>query len=199
MIQALAKRIVAALEKRNAIRPQDREVYIYGCDVALYTVFSTLGLIAIGFVCNRFWETVICVCVFYLNQSIGGGYHAATHIRCFLAMSTGLMIFILSFLPPFPNAVAISFGYLSLAVLYCIPLVLHKNKEHLEKHRTELTKRSLAVTLLQFVAFTMAVMFFHDWVCHSFGMALALCAISRCVAEMLRRRSTSNTSGFLRT
>lgn len=63
MIQALVKRIAAALKKGNTIRPQDREVYIYGYDVALYTVFSTLGLIAIGFVCSRFWETVICVCV----------------------------------------------------------------------------------------------------------------------------------------
>ena len=199
MIQALAKRIVAALDKRNAIRPQDREVYIYGCDLALYTVFSTLGLIAIGFICSRLWETVICVCIFYLNQSVGGGYHATTHMRCFLTMVAGLVFFILLFPSPFPNAVVISFGYLSLAVLYCIPLVLHKNKEHLEKHRAELTKRSRVAILLQFVAFSVSVIFFHDWVCRSLGMGLTLCAVSRCVAKMLYKRSTTNTSGFLRT
>ena len=196
MIQTLARGIIAALEKRNAIRPQDRDVYIYGCDILLYTVFSTAGLFAIGFAFSRFWETVVCVCVFYLNQSVGGGYHATTHLRCFLTMAAGLTIFILSFLLPIPHAVDMLLGVLSLAVLYCIPLVLHENKTHLEKSRTQLTKRSHYIAMLQLLIFIHVSVYFRNWVFHSLSMALVLCAFSRCVAERLRRRR-NNGSGFL--
>lgn len=73
MIQATAKAIVSLFERRGAIRPDEREVYIYGCDIALYTLFSTLGLLALGAALGRLRETALCVGIFYMNQSFGGG------------------------------------------------------------------------------------------------------------------------------
>lgn len=184
MIQAMAKHIIAVLEKKNAIRPQERDIYLYGCDITLYTVLSTLGLIVLGILGGRFGEACICISVFYLNQSVGGGYHAQTHMTCFTTMAVGLIAFILSFRLRIPRNVYILLGYLSIVVLFCIALVLHKNKSYLENQRGKLEIRSRMVTLLEFFVFTLVAIFFEDWVCHSFGMALTLCAVSRCTAKV---------------
>lgn len=46
MMKDAAKVIVSLFERRGAIRPDEREVYIYCCDIVLYTLISTLGLLA---------------------------------------------------------------------------------------------------------------------------------------------------------
>lgn len=58
MIQAMAKHIIAVLEKKNAIRPQERDIYLYGCDITLYTVLSTLGLIVLGILGGAIWGSM---------------------------------------------------------------------------------------------------------------------------------------------
>lgn len=69
-----------------------RLLCIYGCEVWLYTVLSTLGLLMIGLLTNSVLETIIIITIFYLCQTNGGGFHATTHLRCFLTMTLGLLI-----------------------------------------------------------------------------------------------------------
>ncbi len=62
--------------------PEEQEQALYGCEILLYTVFSTLGLLITGLLFSRFLETVCIVSIFYVMQSTGGGYHAHTHSGC---------------------------------------------------------------------------------------------------------------------
>lgn len=182
MIRAMVKAIVARLERHGAIRPAERDIYIYGCDTALYTAFSTLGLLALGAGFGRLWETVICVSLFYLNQSFGGGYHADTHLRCFMTMAAGLVIFMLSFYLPLPQGISILAGYLSLTALYAMPLVLHKNKEYLARHKEKLVRRSRRISLLQTAVFSLLLIHPDSCVIHACGAALTWCMVSRLTA-----------------
>jgi len=192
MIQAMARAFVSLLERQGAIRPEEREVYIYGCDIALYTIISTLALLAVGASLGRPRETVICVGIFYLNQSVGGGYHADTHLRCFITMAAGLLVFILSFSLPLPPAAYMIFGYLSLMILYGIPLVLHKNKSYLIRHREKLIRQSRLVILLQIAVFSLALIRpGGGGMPHAFGMTLTLCAVSRLAAKRINNMETS--------
>ena len=83
----------------------------YGVDMALYTLFSTIGLLLIAAVLNSFITGMILIAVFYLNQTIGGGYHANSYLKCFLCMSVILLS-------------GIAFGKLSLPnfILYILGL-----------------------------------------------------------------------------
>ena len=182
MIRAIAKAIVTRLERHGAIRPAERDIYIYGCDTALYTAISTLGLLALGAGFGRLWETVVCVSLFYLNQSFGGGYHADTHLRCFLTMAAGLVIFMLSFYLPLPQGIAILAGYLSLTALYAIPLVLHKNKAYLTRHKEKLIRRSRRISLLQTAVFSLILIHPVSRIIHAYSAALTLCMVSRLTA-----------------
>ena len=46
-MRQLAEWIVCALERRKATSVSDHKVYVYGFEAALYTLFSTAGLILI--------------------------------------------------------------------------------------------------------------------------------------------------------
>lgn len=186
MIMNLASTIVSFLEKHGAVNSKFREVYVYGCDIALYTAFSTAGLLLIGAMAGRLWQTVILISIFYINQSVGGGFHASTHMRCFLTMVIGLLLFVASCTISMDRVTVGCIGLGSVIVLYLFPLILHKNKRHLISRSAALIRRSritviaqavlLCVCLMADVAFAQAV-----------ALSMLLSAASRCVAVSLQK------------
>ncbi|MEG0494397.1 MAG: accessory gene regulator B family protein [Clostridia bacterium] len=72
MMQKIAECITAFLQSHHAIRLEDREVYVYGCDIAVYTFLSTLGLLILGAGFGYLLETSVLIVIFYLNQTMGG-------------------------------------------------------------------------------------------------------------------------------
>ena len=191
MMKDAAKVIVSLFERRGAIRPDEREVYIYGCDIVLYTLISTLGLLVLGTAFGRLLEAVLCVGIFYINQSFGGGYHADTHMRCFVTMAAGLLIYILSLSLLLPPMVYWVCGFLALVLLYAVPLVLHKNKAYLARHKKKLIRRSRLITLLQAMALSLAWILPGGGIVQAFGPALTLCALSRLAAKRVQNVDAS--------
>ena len=77
---------------RGLIQEEEREIYEYGFDVTIYTIWSTAVLFLIGLVLQQFPASLIIVLGFYVFQSTGGGYHARTHQKCLLTMIVGLLV-----------------------------------------------------------------------------------------------------------
>lgn len=187
MIQIAANAIINFLSKQKVIHMEDREVYVYGCDLALYTFLSTSGLLLIGFYFGFLLETVVCVSLFYLNQSKGGGYHATSHRNCFLTMVIGLFAYLIVLSLEISVFVCALVGCVSLLLLFLFPLVLHKNKQHLHVRRIVLVKQSRAIVIIQFVAVLAALLMRIYAFVQMLSLSLALCALSRCTAVCLRR------------
>ena len=141
-MKQLAECIVEWLSKRGVLDITQREVYVYGADLALYTLISTAGLLLVGALFSRFWETVLIVILYYTNQTTGGGYHASTHGSCFFTM----LVFLVAALSTYYLPIAHWIEYLALVfsalVLECIPLTLHPNKGYLKSRGAAFTKRS---------------------------------------------------------
>ena len=64
------------------ISEEDREIYEYGFEITIYTIWSTIVLLLIGLALRQLWASLIIVALFYTFQSTGGGYHADTHLKC---------------------------------------------------------------------------------------------------------------------
>lgn len=187
MIQKIAKFIVAYLERNNAIRPEDREVCVYGCDIALYTFLSTVGLLLIGAGFDRFFEAVILVAIYYLNQTMGGGYHATTHLRCFLTMAVGMLVYIATFSLFIPTWFHAILGFGALSVLFALPLVLHKHKQHLIVQEARLKLRSRLVLAVEIVVFGLILLLNNDFFVHTLAVSLMLSGISRYAGYLLQK------------
>lgn len=79
----VAQRLYTGL---NASKEQ-YDICRYGIEILLHTILSTLGLFATGLYLRMFPEALIIITVFYINQSLGGGFHASSHMKCFITMA----------------------------------------------------------------------------------------------------------------
>jgi len=91
-MEKFVNQIGAYLLKKGAIRQDDLEVFAYGLDVLLFSALSALGALALGLLIGRFVEMVFCMLAFAVLQATGGGYHANTHLMCFLTTVCGAMV-----------------------------------------------------------------------------------------------------------
>lgn len=181
-MRELAELLVRILEKKVKIPAADREVYVYGLDTTLYTFFSTAGLLLIGCLLGRSMEALITIVLFYTNQTLGGGFHASTHLNCFLTMALGLLGCIASYSLPFNLFACCAFGVVSLLLMVKWPLVLHKNKKHLQSKQAKFRQHSGLALLVQALCLVGVVLWGSQVCIQAICAALSACAASRMAA-----------------
>lgn len=148
MLYKLSYKLVDYLFSHNSQNNDDYETAVYGCEILLYTIISTLGLMLIGLSLHEPLEASIIIILFYICQSSGGGYHANTHLKCFATMSIGL---VLGLILCRYNAILASLEFLfgvSVSLLIFFPLTLHHNKSHLKYTAKTLKKKSIITTII---------------------------------------------------
>ena len=50
--------VISLFEKNGIVLKHNRSTYVYGLDIFLYTILSTVGLLLIGYVLHHFYESV---------------------------------------------------------------------------------------------------------------------------------------------
>ena len=188
MLHRIAEMIVSHFEERGIINAseQEREVYIYGFDIAIYGVTSTLSVILVGLLFSRLPETLLLLTVFYTNQTLGGGFHANSHLSCFLTMLAGQMLFFAFLLISIPVGICTVILLLSLTILYWYPVVLHKNKRYLMSKMPYFIRRSRIAIIIEML-FSLLVLFFGSQrLIQALCLSLLLSAVSR-MSAVIRR------------
>ena len=184
-MQQIVEKIVRFLEKKGAAPVADHQVYVYGVDAALYTIISTAGLILIGSLLGRVLETILIIAVFYTNQTIGGGFHASTHMRCFIVMSFGL----LNCQPSYIGIGAIAAGAGTL--LLAFPLKLHRNKAYLASKSAELRRRSRVVVCIELFVFVALGYLGTANILYAYALGMAVSAVSRLIVILPKLRKNT--------
>lgn len=171
---------------------EQRAVCEYGCELWLYTIISTIGLLIIGVVFGSAIEAGVMITIFYLCQSCGGGYHANTHTKCFVTMAVGLIFGLTMLGLPMSSVPYILILISSMIVLLIFPLQLHPNKQYLVGQSRKLSKRSRIVTIG--IVLTIAVMefFVPRGIIHSGCVAMMMSAISRVSMVIVRMRTKTS-------
>lgn len=182
-MRQISEYIVRLFEKRGVIcaSAEERKVYIYGFDIAIYTFLSTLGLFFIGWMAGRPIETTLLIFLYYINQSFGGGFHASSHLMCFLTMVLGELLFLASFLLPYSLLTCIGISVISLLFMWMHPLVLHPNKSYLKKKAPQLIKHSRQILLVEIALLIGFILLNVPVIMQTISLTLLLSAISRSV------------------
>ena len=155
--------------------------YIYGFDIAIYTFLSTFGLFLIGWIADRPIETALLIFLYYTNQSSGGGFHASSHLMCFLTMVLGELLFLASFLLPYSPFTCSGISVISLLFMWTHPLVLHPNKSYLKKKAPQLIKHSRQILLVEIALLIVFILLNVPAIIQTISLTLLLSAISRSV------------------
>lgn len=181
MLMKIAQWLTAAI-LYDVQDEQQRLLCEYGCELWLYTVSSTLGLFLIGILLGAPLETVMMIAIFYLCQSNGGGYHANTHMKCFLTMACGLLVGLLIIRIPGVDPLLILACTASILILLAFPLCLHPNKRYLKGGSQKLKLRSWLVTAGIAIVIVGLRIFEGGSLFHACCIAVFLSAVSRLIA-----------------
>lgn len=96
---ALIKIITRKWGVMGIIEKSDEDIYEYGLDLLFYTILNIAVVLGSAAFIGRMAESLAYLSVILPLQSFGGGYHAKTHLQCFLIMYIGWwgIVFILPF------------------------------------------------------------------------------------------------------
>lgn len=89
MITKAAEKMTNQFIENHLIDEKQQEVYSYGMELLISTLFSTVLVLVIGAVCSRFWYTVVLMIPFYNIRIYAGGFHAENYVKCFLTFAGG--------------------------------------------------------------------------------------------------------------
>lgn len=120
MIATLSKKIAQYIYEDNPRQKQLIEVYEYGLEMLLSTLFSTLSLFALALLFDAIVEITIYMMAFGLLRILAGGYHASSHISCFIKYTVVAFgtIFIIRYLQmPLMEPLILLFGICVMSML----------------------------------------------------------------------------------
>ena len=76
--------IADILEQQNKFASEDKEVYRYGIQQGLNLALNILTTIIIGCLCDMLLPSILFLVCYMPLRSFCGGYHAKTHLRCYI-------------------------------------------------------------------------------------------------------------------
>ena len=163
MISKLAKGMACFFSDNKIIAAEDSEVYAYGIELLLSTIFNLVVAIIIALISNEFIPCFFNLTAFVTIRMYAGGYHADTHWGCMLTLVCVLSVFIfisittMSILSPI-------LWILSAIILFRFAPVEHPNKPISEKKKMKLRKKSL-ISFFVWTIFCIIFYFFKSEIC----------------------------------
>lgn len=188
MIARLSKRMASFFVRNDVIKSEDEEVYEYGLQLLLSTVFNGILALVLAIISGTVWQCVCYLAVFILIRKSAGGFHAKTHLGCCCILTVVLSLFVLfiKFVPTNIYAAITVFAVaFSVAVILIFAPLEHENKPISDKDRKRLRKISIIYAIL--ISIIISLLFIANMkeimVCLALGMFTASSSMMVAVIE----------------
>ena len=122
---------------------EDIEVYAYGVELLISTVASLVAVLIIGACFGQFYTALAFLIAFIPIRTYAGGYHAATHLRCFMTLLVvyGLDILLVAFIPKSHIVwIALIISIISAILVYWLSPIPDENKPISEEKKRNIAK-----------------------------------------------------------
>ena len=84
MVKACADKITSYLIKKETIENEEFEIYSYGFETLIAFIVNIVAILIVGYILDRFIETLIFLCFYCPIRQFSGGFHAENYRRCLL-------------------------------------------------------------------------------------------------------------------
>lgn len=126
MFAGIIKKMVDNWVSHGIVSESDRDIYEYGMDLVLFSLLNIAAILVTSIIINQFAVSLVLLLTVTTLQSFGGGYHAKTHLRCFLIMYIGWFVFIM-LLPLVSPIIVIPVIIVSIIAVFALAPVSHRN------------------------------------------------------------------------
>lgn len=128
--------------EKKALNKDALDIFVYGLDVLLFNVSSVAVILFLGWAFDCMLATVMCLCTYVPLQTIGGGYHAKTHLRCFLTTLSGwaAAMLLIHYIPP-----AVMIGMMIIGIISVVKYapIEHENAPMSDGHKQKMRRVAL--------------------------------------------------------
>ncbi len=142
--------IADILEQQNRFTAEDKELYRYGIQQGLNLALNILTTIIIGCFCGMIFPSILFLLSYMPLRSFCGGYHAKTHIRCYIY--SVIMITSILLIAKYVTFSILVYGILvlvSLAVIFLLAPVEDRNKALDNAEKKVFRKRACTIAVLE--------------------------------------------------
>jgi accessory gene regulator B len=155
--------------KEEVITVSDRDIYEYGLELVLFSLVNIIAIILTALLFHKLTVSIALIITVIPLQCFGGGYHAATHLRCFLITYIGWwsVITLLPYIQPLSATWIVGF---SLILIFKFAPVAHRNVKLSDGQRGKMRK---AVRLLALGVAVVSILLCWTIDDKSIGLALA--------------------------
>ena len=178
----MIKKITMIWVYKGIIQKSDEDVYEYGLDLMLYTILNIVVILCSATIIKKLSESVALLSVIIPLQSIGGGYHAETHLRCFMIMYIGWWGSIL-ILPLIPVEVALIMICVAILVVCRFAPISHKNVKMSALQREKMRKYARMLAIIYGASSTMFIFFVSVRIGIALSTGLGIISLSMLLAQ----------------
>lgn len=150
MYEKIIEKTMRFIFKYGNVKEDEREVYQYGLEITLIFILNICTILIVSLFLNLFFESILFIGCFSLLQSFAGGYHAMTHLRCFL-MTTTCWVIALVFIPLIgPHWVLRGiFSTISVITVFAFAPIRHKNYPMSDSKALRMKKIARTIVVIQ--------------------------------------------------
>lgn len=182
-MEQLANRIAVFFMQKKLITAEETPIYSYCFEAVLSMVVSWGSILAIALLSNTLWVTACYIGSFCLLRSVVGGYHASTHLRCYLLSVGAYLLFLLAqfYLPTqYVSVICYLLAVFSVAVLLKLAPLEHPNnpftpQSYQQFHKRMLLFLALFIIILPILQYTLwQTAFAITWGCTQAAVSVAV-------------------------
>ena len=130
MLNRVAANISKRLLSNGAIPEEMFDVYVYGFELLISSLFTTTVLLLMGIFSRQVLQTIAFLITFILLRSFTGGYHAKTYLTCsMVTFSLFVIVLVLSSFLFVPVHAYIVLAVVGLSLVFLFAPVENANKE----------------------------------------------------------------------
>lgn len=162
MLQSTSRKLTVYLICNHIIDPAMSEVYQYGLELTLSTLFTSSAIMLIAYVRDSLLYGLLYFAVSVPLRMTAGGYHAPTYFRCFL-ISNGTYLAV-SMLSESLSSLSLPHSFW-LALLFCSACYIAancpvRNLHHLVSASVLKKNRQIAIFLLCALCYLILLLYF---------------------------------------
>ena len=95
MLVHLARRISSFFISKGTIKEEERQIYDYCFEIMLSTILNFCSVMVIAIITKTVFFTLCFIVGFMIIRATAGGYHAETHMACFMILIVSYAIYLI--------------------------------------------------------------------------------------------------------
>lgn len=136
MLGVISRKISACFARKGIISIKDIEVYSYGFEILISEIIGWSIIAILMIILHKYYETLVFFVTYTLIRIHAGGYHANSHLKCFILFSISYVtIMLVGELMPVDihSMCVIGIAIINVIIIYMLAPIEHRNNVHSDK------------------------------------------------------------------